>query len=167
MTTFLTIQDKIQELSKGEIQKRRFSPLLAIILIVISLPFLWFGGRNAFIGEGSTYYLSTIGIILGLVGLTLLLIPREYFIIARPNGIIKPNTINLDLVDKDRILDYFENGQIKEILKLSSKNPSSLYLELWVREGYDKVYAQIYQMKDSIKRPISLAKVFPIENIKN
>lgn len=166
MTTFLKIQDKIEEISKGEIQKRRLSPIFAILLIVLSLPLLWFGGRNAFLGLDSTYILSVLGAILGLAGLILLLLPREYFVLAAARGVIKPHTINLNPNEKERILDLYEKGQIKEIFRLSTKSPSPLSIELWVKDGHKNVYTQLYQSIDSFKRPISLVRVFPIEEIK-
>lgn len=166
MTTFLTIPDKIQELSKGEIQKKKLSPLLAIIFIIIALPFLWVGGREAFLHIESTYYFSIVGALLGIIGLIILLIPREYFVITAPGGIIKPHTVNLDLIEKERILDFFEKGQLKEILKLSTKAPSPLWIELWSKEGHDKVYVQLFQSIDSVKRPISLVGVFSTNDIK-
>ncbi|MEG1615379.1 MAG: hypothetical protein RR202_02980 [Bacteroidales bacterium] len=164
MTTFLTIPDKIQELSKGEIKKKRISPLPAIFLILLATPFLWFGGREAFLGIESTYYFTLIGIILGVIGLILLLTPREYFVIAAPRGRIKPQIVNLDLIDKDVILELFENGQLKDILKRTTTTPGSLFLELWSKEGHDKVYAQLYESVNSLRRPITLVGVFPKES---
>lgn len=166
MTTFLKVQDQIQEASKGEIQKKRFSPVLGIVFILVALPILWFAGHEASLGNDTVYILSVGGIILGLAGLTVLLLPREYFVLATARGTIRPHTVNLESIEKEHILQLFENGQLKEILKLSTKNPSSLSIELWEKDGYKNVFAQIYQNMDSGRQPISAMKVFTIDDVR-
>lgn len=159
MTTFLTIPDKIQELSKGEIQKRRLSPLFPILLIVIALPLLWIGGQQAYDHPEASYFLSIIGALAGIASLILLLLPRHYFVLVAPRGLIKPHVINLDPVEKELILELFNNGQIKELLKFTTEQPGPLSMEVWYKEGHEKVYVQLFQLQDSVRRPVSLVQV--------
>ncbi|MDO5571133.1 MAG: hypothetical protein Q4F97_06665 [Bacteroidales bacterium] len=159
MNTFLKVEDKIQRLSKGEIEVRYKKAYISFIIIIISIPFLWFSGREynydsllmLFLGMAAAIFLG-IGIYKALSG-------NRHFVIKESGKVIKPIRYNLDNGFYDEIMNIIHNDDLDEILKFKSNQDSPLCVEVWEHPDHKYIYFQIFSYKDGGMNPVSLVHV--------
>ena len=157
MAEFKRIDESIDVLSKGEIERRKRSYALPIIGIFIGIIILVFSiVKVNDIGYEQTSY---IGIIAGLfvIGwcIVRISIKANYYVVKSLNREIRPSRIFIDPEKKDSALELYNTGKLDDVINMAIKKSSPLVLELWRLDGHQLLYSQLLYKSDSKLNPIT------------
>ena len=157
MAAMKRIDESIEMLSKGEIEKRKRSYSLPIIGIFIGIIILVFSiVKTNTIGFEQTSYL---GIFAGLfiIGWCIVRISvrADYYVAKSLNREIRPSKIFIDPDKKDSAMELFNTGKLDDVINMSINKSSPLVLELWRVDGHQLIYSQLLYKNNSKLNPIT------------
>lgn len=166
MDSFKTIPESIEELSQGEIQKKRKKRIIPILCIILGFPIIWWGiVKWTTIGsEQTSYLLVFVGLFLIGWGSVLLALRTQYFVLVKTGEEIKPQKVYLDPSKQEIVKQLLDDGRLEEVLKHTIKTRSPLMLELWQVDGHRLLYSQLLLSHNSKNSPISDVKTINKEN---
>ena len=157
MEEYKRINESIEDLSKGDIEKKKRSYLFPVICILVGCIIIFLGiYKSNDVGYEQTTYLAIFsGLFLIGWGIVRIYINADYYIVKSLNREIKPVKIYIDPNDKDAALALFKAGKLDSIISKSISKSSPLILELWRVDGHQLLYSQLLYRANSKLKPIS------------
>ena len=156
MEEYKRINDCIEDLSKGEVVKKRRSYFFPILCIIIGIAIILFGiFKSTDIGFEQTSYLAIFfGLFLVGWGGVRIYLKAGYYVVKSLNREIKPMKIFIDPKEKESAIELFKTGNLDGIINKSINKSSPLILELWRVDGHQLLYSQLLYKTNSRLNPI-------------
>lgn len=161
MSTFKPISDSIEDLSGGQIVKKKRKAIVPVICIIAGLLFMWWGiSKWTQIGYELTCYVLVFGglFIVGW-GIVMLTFNTHYYVVAETEEPIHPQKVYLNPDSKEVISELMKSGNLEAVLSHAIKTKSPLMLELWQADSHKLLYSQLVYSLHAHPEPISDALV--------